>query len=57
MISSAAFMEYQPSYPKWEFPAKSLPLSQKQARYDGAALYNKQEITEEVAFTILEAAY
>ena len=25
----------------------------KQARYDGAALYNKQEITEEVAFTIL----
>ena len=21
-------MEYQPSYPKWEFPAKSLPLSQ-----------------------------
>ena len=29
----------------------------KQARYDGAALYNKTEVTEEVALVILEAAY
>lgn len=36
---------------------KELAAVAKQARYDGAALYNKQEITEEVAFTILEAAY
>ena len=34
-----------------------LPKVAKQARYDGAALYNKQEITEEVALQILEAAY
>ncbi len=33
-----------------------LPAVAKQARYDGAALYNKQEITEEVALEILEAA-
>lgn len=36
---------------------KELAAVAKQARYDGAALYNKQEITEEVALTILEAAY
>ena len=34
-----------------------LPQVAKQARYDGAALYNKQEITEEVALEILEAAF
>lgn len=34
-----------------------LPSVAKQARYDGAALYNKQEITEEVALEILEAAF
>lgn len=34
-----------------------LPAVAKQARYDGAALYNKQEITEEVAMEILEAAF
>lgn len=34
-----------------------LPSIAKQARYDGAALYNKQEITEEVALSILEAAF
>lgn len=36
---------------------EELPAIAKQARYDGAALYNKQEITEEVALSILEAAY
>ena len=35
---------------------EQLPAVAKQARYDGAALYNKQEITEEVALEILEAA-
>lgn len=34
-----------------------LPQVAKQARYDGAASYNKQEITEEVALEILEAAF
>lgn len=34
-----------------------MPSVAKQARYDGAALYNKHEITEEVALEILEAAF
>ena len=34
-----------------------LPQVAKQARYDGAALYNKQEITEKVALEILEATF
>lgn len=36
---------------------EELPAVAKQARYDGAALYNKQEVTEEAALEILEAAY
>ncbi len=36
---------------------EDLPAVAKQARYDGAALYNEQEITEEVAMSILEAAF
>jgi alcohol dehydrogenase len=35
----------------------SLPAVARQARYDGAALYNRQEITEEAALEILEASY
>lgn len=35
---------------------EQLPAVAKQARYDGAALYNKYKITEEVALEILEAA-
>lgn len=34
-----------------------LPAVAKQARYDGAALYNETEITLEDAMTVLEAAY
>ncbi len=34
-----------------------LPEIANQARYDGAALYNKQEITFDVAMEILQAAY
>ena len=36
---------------------EQLPAVAKQARYDGAALYNETEITVEVALGILEAAY
>ncbi|HIW76521.1 MULTISPECIES: iron-containing alcohol dehydrogenase [Gordonibacter] len=36
---------------------EGLPTVAKQARYDGAALYNETEITLEVAMEILEAAY
>lgn len=36
---------------------EDLPVVAKQARYDGAALYNETEITLEVAMEILEAAY
>jgi len=35
----------------------SLAAIAHQARYDGAALYNRQEITEETALEILEASY
>lgn len=35
----------------------ALPAIAHQARYDGAALYNEQEITEEAALDILEAAF
>lgn len=34
-----------------------LPKVARQARYDGAALYNKHEVTEEIALHILEEAY
>ena len=34
-----------------------LPAVAKQARYDGAALYNETEITLEDAMAVLEAAY
>lgn len=34
-----------------------LPAVAHQARYDGAALYNQQEISEDVALEILEAAF
>lgn len=36
---------------------EQLPAVARQARYDGAALYNRQEITEDIALEILEAAY
>lgn len=36
---------------------EDLPAVAKQARYDGAALYNETEITLEDALAILEAAY
>lgn len=34
-----------------------LPKVARQARYDGAALYNKHEVTEEIALHVLEEAY
>ncbi len=36
---------------------KKFPAVARQARYDGAALYNEQEITEEIVEQILEEAY
>ena len=36
---------------------EDLPAVAKQARYDGAALYNETEITLEDALEILEATY
>ena len=36
---------------------EDLPAVAKQARYDGAALYNETEITLEDAMAVLEAAY
>lgn len=37
--------------------ATSCPRLARQARYDGAALYNKHEVTEEIALHILEETY
>ena len=36
---------------------EDLPAVARQARYDGSALYNREEITEAVAMEILEAAF
>lgn len=36
---------------------EDLPAVARQARYDGSALYNREEITETVAMEILEAAF
>ena len=46
-----------PTVSAWGVPHALLPAVAKQARYDGAALYNEAEITLDDALEILEATY